>query len=64
MIRIADGSGHIHTPSESQRATPFWLDDAALVVSHLQKQSILNIKGEPTRNAFSEAVRPFVPADY
>lgn len=42
MISIADGSIRIQTSSEEQFATPSWLGEVALVVSHLQKQGILN----------------------
>ncbi len=42
MISIADGSVRIQTSSEAQPATPSWLGEVALVVSHLQKQGLLN----------------------
>ena len=42
MTSIADGSVRIQTSSEVQPATPSWLGEVALVVSHLQKQGLLN----------------------
>ncbi len=42
MTSIADGSLRIQTSSEAQPATPSWLGEVALVVSHLQKQGLLN----------------------
>ena len=42
MISIADGSVRIQTSAEAQPATPSWLGEVALVVSHLQKQGLLN----------------------
>ena len=42
MTSIADGSVRIQTSSEAQPATPSWLGEVALVVSHLQKQGLLN----------------------
>ena len=51
MISIADGSVLIQTSSEAQFATPSWLGEVALVVSHLRKLGILDKISERVRFA-------------